>query len=150
MDQLALGLIIALVPLIFTGLAYATFVQPQLSRKVLLILIVFDIIYFSGVYSAEFGVKQGYTKALDAIAADTTVVYNPLENWSTARIDSLRIYMDIRNNLSSQAYDVILYEKERDLEQTKTIRNYCYIAFGILILFYLLSFLFETMKLSQK
>lgn len=150
MDQLALGLIIALVPLILAGLAYATFVQPQLARKVLVILIIFDIIYFSGVYSAEFGAKQGYTKSLEAIAADTTVVYNPLEDWSAAKIDSLRIYMDVRGSLNNQVYDNIFYQQEADMLQTKNIRTYCYVAFGIFILFYLLSFLFETMNLSRK
>src|SRR5687767_2919016 len=127
MDQLALGLIIALVPLILGGLSYATFVQPRLTRKAIIILIALDITYFAGVYSAEMGANQGYTKSLQAIAADSIMVYNPLEEWSTAKLDSIRIYMDIRNSVNSQLYDNILYEQQKDMAYTKSIRLYCYI-----------------------
>jgi hypothetical protein len=150
MDQLALGLIIALVPLILAGLSYATFMQPKMARKALVILIVLDVIYFSGVYSAELGARQGYTKSLQAVAGDTIMVYNPLEEWSTGRMDSLKVYMNIRNNVNSQVYDNIIYEKDKDLAYTQSIRLYCYISFAIFIVFFILSYLFETMKLSEK
>jgi hypothetical protein len=150
MDQLALGLIIALVPLILAGLSIATFLQPKMARKALVVLIVLDVIYFSGVYSAELGARQGYSKSLEAIQADTVMVYNPLEEWSTGRMDSIKVYMDVRNTVNSQVYDNILYEKEKDLAYTQSIRLYCYISLAIFIVFFILSYLFETMKMSEK
>lgn len=150
MDQLALGLIIALVPLILAGLSYVTFIQPRLARKALMVLIILDIIYFAGVYSAELGARQGYEKSLQALASDTMMVYNPLENWSTSRLDSLKIYLDVRSTTNNLTYDNIVFERDNDLAYTQTIRVYCYVSFAVFILFYILSYLFETMKLGNK
>ena len=149
MDQLALGLIIALVPLILAGLSYVTFMQPRLARKAIAILIALDVIYFASVYSAEMGARQGYTKSLEAVVADSVMVYNPMEEWSTAKMDSVKIYLDIRSRLNSQLYDTILYEHQQDMEYTSTVRLYCYIALAIFIVFFILSYLFETMKLGD-
>lgn len=150
MDQLALGLLIALVPLVLAGLSLITFMHPKMARKALAVLIVLDIIYFSAIYSAELGTRQGYEKSLQVIAGDSIMVYNPLEDWSPARIDSLRIYMDIRSDVNRQLSDNILYEQEKDIAYTESIRLYCYISFAVFIIFYILSYLFETLKLSQK
>lgn len=150
MDQLALGLIIALVPLILAGLSIATFMQPRITRKALVVLIILNIIYFFGVYTAEMGAKQGYTKSLAVISSDTITAYSATDSWTQAKMDSIKIYMEMRNSVNSEAYQNIVNQQQADLKYTENIRLYCYISLAVFIVFLILSYLFETMKLGEK
>lgn len=157
-----------ILPLVLTGLGFITYKHPPIARQILTVLFILVVVYQVIIVAYSAGQMNAYTKSSKKVLGSKMKILktNHPKIFNT-NIDSIKGYSNnydsilavVRLNTVKNDYERLIplreqiitdsiynhIEKQSEISSQRNLklRNISWIAFGTIIIFYILTFVFE-------